>query len=270
MTFNKKKIVAWTKIIIITYCSIGIILFYLQDIFIFLPEKLETGHVFKFDFPFEEVSVPVNREDTISLLKFLPDGNDRKGVVIYYHGNKKNVEHYAVHSKIFTKNGYEVWMPDYPGYGKSRGVRTEQKLYNQAMIIRNMAAGKFSADSTIVYGRSLGSGIAAYVASMSHCKHLVLETPYYSIPALLNSFTYIYPASYMSKYNIPTGKYLLDVEEPVSVFHGRNDWIIPYRCAAMLKKCLKAGDEFVTIDDGSHNNLATKELYRQKIEAILK
>lgn len=269
MKFTKKKIFAWTKIIVISYCSIGIVLFYMQDIFIFLPKKLNTDHVFRFDFPFEEVFIPVNREDTISLLKFLPKEKQRKGVVVYYHGNKNNVEHYAIHSKIFTDNGYEVWMQDYPGYGKSRGERTEQKLYDQAMIVRNLAAGKFSADSTIVYGRSLGSGIAAYVASMSHCKHLVLETPYYSIPALLNSFTFIYPASYMSKYKIPTGKYIQDVEERITIFHGRNDWVIPYRCAAKLKQCLKTGDEFVTIDDGSHNDLGTKPVYKQKIAAIL-
>lgn len=261
---------AWAKAIIIAYCGIGIVLFYLQDIFIFLPKKLSTDHVFRFDFAFEEVTIPVNREDTISLLKFLPEGKERKGVVIYYHGNKNNVEHYAVHSRIFTSYGYEVWMQDYPGYGKSRGERTEQKLYDQAMIVRNMAAGKFGADSIIVYGRSLGSGIAGYVASMSQCRHLVLETPYYSIPALLNSFTYIYPASYMSKYKIPTGKYIQDVAEPITIFHGRNDWIIPYRCAARLKQCLKAGDEFVTIDGGSHNNLSSTVVYRQKMDAILK
>ena len=270
MNFNRKKIFARTKIFIIIYCSIGIVLFYMQDIFIFLPKKLNSDHVFKFDLPFQEVTVPVNREDTISLIKFFPKDSIRNGLVIYYHGNKINVEHYAAHAAIFTRNGYEVWMPDYPGYGKSRGERTEQKLYDQALLIRKLAAGKFSADSTVIYGRSLGTGIAAYVASMYNCKSLVLETPYYSIPGLLNSFTYIYPATYMSKYKIPTWKYLQDVQEPVIIFHGNNDWIIPYRCAAKLKKYLKEGDEFVTIRNGSHNNLTGFEIYKHKIDSLLK
>jgi len=269
MKFNRKKIFNWLKGIVIVYCLIGIALYYLQGFFLFHPEKLTADHVFKFDQPFEEVSIPVNNEDTISMVKFFPTDSMRKGVVIYYHGNMNNIEHYARFANNFTKHGYEVWMEDYPGFGKSTGKRNEQKLYEQALQVQKMAAAKYSSDSIIVYGKSFGTGIATYVASLTSCKKLILETPYYSIPDLFNSFSWIYPANYMSEYKIPTWKYIQEVKEPITIIHGTNDGVIFYHNAAKLKKYLKPADEFITIEKGKHNNLADFKEYKQKLDSLL-
>lgn len=270
MNTNRKKLFNWTKVIILIYCSIGIALYYLQGFFLFHPKKLDNGHVFKFEQPFEEVSIPVNNEDIISMVKFFPKDSVRRGVVVYYHGNMNNIEHYAMFADNFTKNGYEVWMQDYPGFGKSSGARTEKKIYEQALQVQKMASGKYSADRIIIYGKSFGTGIAAYVASVTNCKELILETPYYSIPDLFNSFSFIYPASYMSDYHIPTWKYLQDVKEPITIFHGTNDGVTFYRRAVKLKKYLKPGDVFVSIEKGKHNNLAEFEKYQRGLDSLLR
>ena len=132
MNQYRKKVFYWLKIFIIIYCLIGIVLYYLQGFFLFHPKKLDADHVFNIDKPFQEISIPVNNEDTISMIKFFPKDSIRAGVVIYYHGNMNNIEHYAAFADNFTKHGYEVWMQDYPGFGKSTGKRTEKKLYEQA------------------------------------------------------------------------------------------------------------------------------------------
>lgn len=270
MAINRKKIFNWIKIIIIIYCVIGITLYYLQDKILFHPKILTTDHVFKFTEPFQELSIPVNEKDTISMIKFFPKDSLRRGLVVYYHGNKENLEHYAGCVNNFTSKGYEVWMEDYPGYGKSRGERTEEKLYAQAVQVMKMAGGKYHSDSIIIYGRSLGTGIAAYVASLTTCKELILETPYYSIPDLFNSFSFIYPSGYMSEYKIPTWKYLQDVQEPITIFHGDNDWIIPYRCAVKLKKVLKPTDKFICITGGSHNDLNNFPQFHDSLDSLLR
>lgn len=266
---TRKKIFNWIKAIIIIYCSIGIALYYLQGYFLFHPQKLDSDHVFKFDKPFEEVSIALNKDDIINMIKFFPKDSIRKGVVVYFHGNMNNVEHYAGFADNFTKHGYEVWMEDYPGFGKSIGERTEKKLYEQALQVMKMAAGKYAADSIIIYGKSFGTGIAAYVASVSRCKKLILETPYYSIPDLFNSYSYIYPTSYMSDYQIPTWKYLEETQEPVTIFHGTRDGVTFYSSAEKLKKNLKPGDKFITIDKGKHNNLGEFKQYRASLDSLL-
>jgi len=266
----KRKIVfRWIKIIVLLYAVIGIALYYLQEVFLFHPEKTAADHAYHFDIPFQEINIPFNEVDTINMVQFFPKDSVRKGVVLYFHGNKQNIERYAKFADIFTKNGYEVWMEDYPGFGKSTGIRTEKKMYQQALEIQKMAAGKFGKDSIILYGKSFGTGIAAYVASQTNCKRLILETPYYSIPDLFGCYAFIYPTQRMSTYKIPTNEYLQNVNYPVTIFHGTDDGVIPYRCAAKLKFFLKPTDEFITIKNGTHHNLASFDLYKTKLDSLL-
>lgn len=272
---NRKKLYRWLKIIVLVYCVIGIALYYLQERFLFHPEKLAPNHTFGFhylasrDIPFEEVSIPFNKTDTISMVKFFVEDSVKRGLVLYFHGNKENIYRYARFVSNFTSRGYEVWMEDYPGFGKSTGERTEQKLYEQALQIRKMAAAKYGADSIIIYGKSFGTGIAAYVASETINKRLILETPYYSIPSLFSCYAPIYPTTQMSTFKIPTNEYLAEVHYPICIFHGNDDGVIPYRNASRLKTVLKPTDEFVTVDKGTHHNLNDFPLFRQKLDSLL-
>ncbi len=269
MKLNKKKIFRWVKVLALLYGIIGIALYYLQEKFLFHPVALSRDYTYKFDVPFKEIDVPFNNTDTISMVQFLPKDRVRKGVVLYFHGNRQNINRYASFANSFTKNGYEVWMEDYPGFGKSVGDRSEKNLYFQALQLYRMAQSRYHEDSIIVYGKSFGTGIAAYVAVNSNCSRLLLETPYYSIPALFSCYAPVYPTSSLSTYKIPTNKYLAGAVMPVTIFHGTSDWVIPYRCAARLKPLLKPADEFITIPGGTHHNLAEFDLYNQKLDSLL-
>jgi hypothetical protein len=269
-TAQKRRIWNWAKIVIIVYCAIGIGLYTFQDSFLFHPEKLEASHKFNFDQPFKEINIPVNKEDSINMVSFLPKaGVPAKGLVLYFHGNKQNIERYADFTKTFTEKGYEVWMPDYPGFGKSSGQLTEDKLYKYALLVRKMAGNKFSNDSIIVYGKSLGTGIAAYVASETQNKMLLLETPYFSIPSLFSTYAFIYPTQSMAKYKLPTNNFLEFTQEPVIIFHGDDDDVIPYRNAEKLKKYLKPTDKFYTIPDGTHHNINKNPIYFRVLDSLL-
>jgi pimeloyl-ACP methyl ester carboxylesterase len=270
MYITRPKIWLYARIFIIVYCSVGIAIYTFQDDIVFHPQKLESNHHFNFKVPFQEVTVPFNKEDTLSMVKLFPVDSIRRGIVIYFHGNKRNLERFVPFAKVFTDNGYEVWIPDYPGYGKSTGVITEDKLYDQAVQVQQMAAVKYPAEKIIIYGKSLGSGIGAYVASVTKNKRLILETPYYSIPDIFNAYSYIYPMSKMINYKLPTYEYLKETIEPVTVFAGGADWIIPYRCAVKLKPYLKNTDQFIKIDNAGHNDLNRSPEYFEAMNRILR
>ena len=267
---NRKLIFRWLKVIILIYSIVGIALFYLQEKFLFHPEKLSNAYVYHFKVPFEEINIPFNSTDTINMIKFFPVDSVRRGVVVYFHGNKENIEHYAKFANNFTKHGYEVWMEDYPGFGKSTGERTEKKMFEQGLQIQKMATSKYGKDSIIIYGKSFGTGIASYVASESNNQRLILETPYYSIPSLFSCYAPIYPTNKMSTYKIPVNKFLVDVDYPITIFHGTDDGVIPYRNAARLKTVLKPTDEFITIEKGTHHNLNDFPLFKQKLDSLLR
>ena len=266
---KQKKIIATLKWIIIIYCGAGIILYSLQEKILLHPKPLDHNHEFNFNQSFEEVNIPFSKTDTVNMIRFTVTDSIKKGLVIYFHGNKDNVEHYAGFAASFTKYGYEVWMPDYPGFGKSIGAISEDKLYSIAYEIRKMAEKKYPPDSVIIYGKSLGTAIAAYTASVKPCRQLILETPYYSIPSLFRSYAFMYPTRMMSKYKLPTYEFLQDVQAPVTIFHGTGDWVVPYRSGVKLKRFLKPGDRFVKIENGSHNDLGESPVYKRTLDSLL-
>lgn len=266
----KKKLLKWAKILAVAYVLIGVALYFLQEVFLFHGSSLPRRYQYKFDMPFKEVDIAISKTDTINMVQFFPADSVRRGVVLYFHGNKENINRYAKFAANFTKHGYEVWMEDYPGYGKSIGDRHEKALYQQALQVLKMAKAKYNTDSIIIFGKSFGTGIAAYVAANAPCKRLILETPYYSIPALFGCYAPIYPTDWMAHYKIPLNEYVQDVKYPITIFHGTGDWVIPYRCASKLKRELKPTDEFVTIPDGTHHNLNDFPLFHQKLDSLLR
>ena len=264
-----KRLVRWLKIFVLIYCALGIALYYLQNVFLFHPVVLARDYKYQFNEPFAEVEIPLNKTDTLSMMKFFPADSVRKGVVLYFHGNKGNINRYAKFVPDFTKHGYEVWIEDYPGYGKSIGERNERNLYAQAEQVYKMANSVYGPDSILIYGKSFGTGIAAYLASVENCRELILETPYYDIPDVFNCYAPFYPVSRMITYKIPIHEFLQDVTVPITIFHGTDDWVIPYRSAAKLKKVLKNTDQFITIEKGSHQGLREYPLFQQKMDSIL-
>ena len=196
--------------------------------------------------------------------------NRIKGIVLYFHGNRENINRYAAYANNFTRNGYEVWMPDYPGFGKTTGVFTEERLYSDAKLLYKMATKRFAADSIVLYGRSLGTGVASELASENNCKRLILETPYYSMPSLAAAHFFIYPTDRMIHFKFPVYNYIQKVKAPVSIFHGTDDEVIPYRTSVLLKAKLKKADEYISIEKGRHNDLGNFRFFHQKLDSLLR
>lgn len=96
MTDNikKKRIwIRWVKIIVLIYILIGIALYYLQDKILLHPVAHPEGYTYTFNSPFTEVDIPINKNENFNIVQFLPKDSIRKGVVLYFHGNKENINH---------------------------------------------------------------------------------------------------------------------------------------------------------------------------------
>src|SRR5688500_7973254 len=143
MTTKKKtSIWLWVKIILIIYAVVGIALYYLQDKILFHPRPLAPNHEWDFPYPFKEVNIPYATDSRMNIIQFTAD-SITKGVVLYFHGNRHNIGRYAGVIPSFTKNGWEIWMLDYPGFGKSSGEFTEKKMYDWALVFYKLARARF-------------------------------------------------------------------------------------------------------------------------------
>jgi alpha-beta hydrolase superfamily lysophospholipase len=267
---SRKIFFRWLKLAIIIYCAVGILLYYLQDYILFHPEAMDREVKYQFEDSFREVNIHYDKETVLNIVQFMPPDTAARGIVLYFHGNRKNISWYSKCVRNFTKNNYEVWMMDYPGFGKSKGTFSEQKLNDYALQVYRMARRRFTPQRIIIYGKSFGTCIAAELAAMRDCKYLILETPYYSMSSLISHFVPIYPVNEMLHYQFPTNEYLLQVRAPVIIFQGNDDGIVPYSNASRLKAVLKPTDEFVTIDHGSHNNLNDFPVFQQKLDSLLR
>ncbi|HLO80492.1 MAG TPA: alpha/beta fold hydrolase [Chitinophagaceae bacterium] len=265
----RSKILKWMRLVVLIYALLGILVYYLQDYFFFQSLAVQKTHRYNFSIPYREVNIAYSNNENLNIVQF-ETNQPVKGVVLYFHGNRKNIGWYAGFAPMFTAEGYEVWMPDYPGYGKSTGKITEDKLYKYSLQLYKLAAKRFSADSIIIFGKSMGSGLATYLASNAACKRVILETPYYSLSSVAQHFFPIYPMEKMTRVKIPSWEYLQQVTEPVTIFHGTDDMIVPYSNARRLLPYLKSTDEFITIQGGAHNNLRDFPIFNSKIDSLLK
>ena len=270
MKINYRKIWKWFKIIAIIYILSGVALYFLQDYILFHPVTLKKDHNYDFPEKHKDINIPISENSNLNIVQFLSTDTVTKGAVLYFHGNKKNISWYAKYPPYFTRHGYEVWIIDYPGFGKSTGKFTERTLYNWADYLYSFARKRFSADSIIIYGKSMGTGIATHLASIQPCKRLILETPYYDYPSVIKHYLPIYPIDWMIHFKIPTYSYIQNVAAPITIFQGTGDWIVTYDNAKRLESFLKAGDEFVTIKDGSHNDLFKFKETIDKLDSLLK
>lgn len=252
--------------------ALGCGLFYIrQENIIFYPEPLP--HDFKYSFPsrFEEITLPVD-DAAINALLFKAD--NPKGVILYFHGNAGNLQGWGEIAPEFTSRGYDILIPDYRGFGKSTGkLKHEEMLHRDAAHAYNYLKGRYPEDKIIIYGRSIGTGIAVYLAKSMKPRLIILETPFFS---LLDTAKYHHPympqklLASILKYPLRTDLWISDVSCPVYLFHGTKDDIVPYSSSERLLTLIKTEKKLVAIPGGGHNNLSDFPLYHEQLDLILR
>ncbi|NNK72534.1 MAG: alpha/beta fold hydrolase, partial [Flavobacteriaceae bacterium] len=189
---------SWLQILLLVlaiYIAISIALYYLQDYFLFKPEKLPKDFQFYYE---NQETMEYNLETRdgaiINGVRFLPKGESR-GIVLYLKGNSKSIKGWGKFAVDFTRHNYNVIMVDYRGFGKSTGRRSQKAIKRDLQLVYDTIKENTTEDRMIVYGRSLGSGFAAKLASMNNPKMLVLDAPYYSLTKVTGRYMPFMPLS---------------------------------------------------------------------------
>ena len=138
----------------------------------------------------------------------------------------------------------------------------------QALLIYKLAVKHYPADSIVLYGKSMGTGVAAWLAAQVPCRQLILETPYYSIPSLAHHYFPVYPAVLLSRYTFPVHDYLNQIHCPVTLIHGTADAIIPFEQSRKLAS-ENSNNHLLYIGKGGHNNLISFPVFQQYIDSLL-
>jgi len=255
-------------VVLAIYVAISVLLFYLQDYFLFKPEKLPSDFEFYYENQnIEEYNVETRDGAVINGLHFKIE--NPKGVVLYLKGNSKSIKGWGKFAVDFTRNGYDVIMMDYRGFGKSLGKRSQKALKRDSQMIYNKIREHVAEKHIIVYGRSLGSGLATKIASVNHPRMLILDAPYYSLTKVAARYAPFMPLSWLIKYPLPTYKWIKYVQCPIHIIHGTNDRLIPFKTSVKLSKINAKRTRLYSIIDGGHKNLNNFESYHTMLSEIL-
>lgn len=256
-------------VLLTAYLLGGIVAVFFQERFIFRPETLDDDFEFNHSVPSEEYDLPVSAGGTINGLRFRTPHPSPKGIVLYLKGNSRSIKGWGKYASDFTEHGYEVLMMDYRGFGKSRGVRSQQLLMHDASDVYRALRSHVPPEHIIVYGRSLGCYFATYLAAQVQPKLLILEAPFYSMERIARRILPIYPIRYLLRYPFETYYWFRDLACPVHLIHGTRDFLVPLRHSRKLMQ-ERPKDTFLhTVDGGGHKNLNTFATYHDILHKVL-
>lgn len=255
------------KILLSVYLVICVLLYFYQENLIFYPQKLPKNFRFSFNRPFSEISVRTVDDIVLSALLFKT--NNPKGVIFYLHGNAGSLLSWGEVAEIYTAFGYDVFMLDYRGYGKSEGrITSEKQFYQDVQAAYNQLRTIYDQNTIIVLGYSIGTGPAAKIAAENHPKHLILQAPYYSLTDMMRHLYPIIP-TFLLKYKFNTYKFIQNCTMPVTIFHGDSDEVIYYGSAVKLKSLMKQSDTLITLYGEGHNGMSYNPQYLSELKKIL-
>lgn len=217
-------------------------------------------------------NVHILTEDGVRLHAWYVPAREPRGVVLFFHGNAGNISHRLDSLRIFHGLNLSTLIFDYRGYGQSEGKVSEQGTYRDAEASWHYLTKQrgIPASQIVLFGRSLGAAIAAYVASHRRPAALIIESGFVSVQELAAQLYPWLPARRLVRFKYPTGEYVKRAPAPVLIIHSRDDEIIPFAQGRSLFSNAHEPKRFLELR-GGHNDgfLISGRHYRDGLGAFL-
>lgn len=187
---------------------------------------------------------------------YLPPPSERAGVLVVLHGNAGNRggsygKFHEVHDW-----GYGLLLADYRGYGGNPGAPSEDGLIADARSVLDWLAQQgVPGERVVLYGESLGSGVATALAAARRVAGVVLEAPFTSVADLAQQQYWYVPARRLVRDRFDSRARIGAVEAPILILHGDRDPTIPVDHGIALAETAGDTAELVRLPDGDHMNL---------------
>jgi len=254
--------------IVLIYIGLALFFYWKQESFLFHPRTTHADFQYDFFYPHNELWFDTPNDGRIHGLEFKAENS--KGVVFYLHGNAGSLRDWGWVYKDFVPRGYDLVLIDYRTYGKSKGRLSEFNLIQDALFVYDAISESYPVEKRIIYGRSLGTGIAIQLAAKREAKALVLETPYYSIKDLIGRLATFFPLELMLRYPLKSYQYLHSIRYSKYIIHGENDQVVPYQSGLKLFQSNHLGQiEFVSVPKGQHSDLSNFNEYKDLLNRVL-
>jgi len=242
------------------------LLYFKQERLIFQASTLPSDHRFRFDQAFEEIDIDVPGAKLNALRIRQPDP---RGLVFFLHGNAGDLSTWTTGVDYYRKINYDLFIFDYRGYGKSTGrIESEAQLHADVRAAWDRVAPSYAGKPIVIYGRSLGTGLATHLAREVDAALLVLVTPFTSLAAAAKRI-YPFAPEWLLKYPLRSDRIAPEIRMPVLLVHGTHDELLPLDFSRALLGRFRAPAELLVIDGATHGDIHMFDAYLEGIAARL-
>ncbi len=243
---------------IVTYAALLLLLFFAQPRLIYFPE---TGfdHIAtpeQVGLVYESVEITTTDNETLhGWFVPAPAATAAKGTVLFFHGNAGNISYRLYYLAMLAELGYDTFIFDYRGYGRSSGLPSESGTYLDAQAAWHyLTVTKGIPPARVVlFGESLGGAVAAWLAAREKPGMLVLASTFTSVPDMAAKIYPYLPVRLLSRFEYNTLEYLRSVTCPVFVAHSPQDEIVPFEQGQALFQAAPEPKQFLELQ-GGHND----------------
>jgi len=238
------------------YAGVTALIYFRQSSLIYYPDiagRDLTATPQHIGLAFEDVELVT--EDKVNLHGWFVPSDNARGTLLFFHGNAGNISHRLDSIVNFNRMGLNVFIFDYRGYGHSQGRVTEAGTYRDAEAAWSylVETRGINASNIVVFGRSLGASIAAWLASQHTPAALILESSFSSVPSMAQRLYPFLPIKWLASFSYDTRQYVSNIACPLLVVHSKNDEIIPYAEGRLVFDAAAADKQFLDIH-GGHND----------------
>jgi fermentation-respiration switch protein FrsA (DUF1100 family) len=262
----------WSVIVVLAgaYIGLAVILMIFQSHFIYFPEREIAATPNEIGLSHEPVSF--ESADGVKLAGWFIPAEQSRGAVLFCHGNAGNISHRLESIQAFHRLGLSIFIFDYRGYGESEGRITEKGTYLDAEAAWTYLVEQRQVDPTeiVIFGRSLGGTIAAWLAQDHTPKALIIESTFTSVRDIAAQLYPYLPVRLMSRFSYSAIDYIRGVNCPVLIVHSRDDEMIPVSHGRRLFEAANEPKQFLEIR-GSHNEgfIVSAQQYHDELDSFI-
>ena len=239
---------------LICYLGLAAVLYGFQRNLLYFPDTTKPNSSAAAVVSLQDVELVTS--DGVRLLAWYVPAPRGKPMLVYFHGNGGNLEHRASRLRQFAEAGYGVLMPEYRGYGGNAGQPTEAGFYRDAVAaVTFLQSRGHTARDIIVYGESIGTGVAIRIASEQHFAAVVLESPFTSIADVARTQFWFLPVDVLVRDRFDSLSRIGRVRAPLLVLQGGRDNIVPPALGRELFAAAPGPKEYWSAAEGGHNDL---------------
>jgi len=256
---KEKQPLTWKRVALMVgrtalaaYLIACLFLYLAQGWILFLPADEVDRTPADVDLEFEELRLATVDGETVHGW-FVPAADADGPVILFCHGNAGNVSHRVHLARWFHDEGFAFCLWDYRGYGESTGSPGEEGTYRDADAVWEhlVDARRIDPARIVVHGKSLGGGVASYLAETRDPAGLVLESTFTSVPDIALEKYRIFPVHLLARHVYPNEERLATIDRPVLILHSRDDRIVPVHHGEALHAAAPQSE--LVLFGGGHN-----------------